>query len=479
MATLSLNTGTPGSRVRPAAAVGITLTIAVLGGLWLTPQFGVKAPLLFITLVGIILVLSRPQFGLYFLIFSIPLESVFILGEGVTWVRVIGTFVFGAWILHMLLGRKSWRDLLSSNILKPAILFSIFAFASLLWAEHSPSAVGIIPTIFQLLGLSLLVIGIVNTQERLEWVIRILIVSGIVASSITIHQFFVQGVDRAGRNVATQGINQTAVTLVVLIPLAFYLFRASKLPLWRLVGLSYIAVSSLAVIVTFSRASLIALPIVLALQVLAMGRDGRKGLFRIVFIGVIAVGMVYAIIPWQEVLDSTSTITGEFEETRATEPDRPVGRVGLWLGALDIFYDHPLLGTGIGNFGFQFEQRTRNIKTFFVGFLSPHSTFFGLLAELGLIGIFLWGWLHMAAFRNLRRGWRSTSRARHGLSLILVQAVIFSFVIYTLYSIESVTHIHKLFWVILGLTEAIRRIAIRQNQAASETAPQLSRQALL
>ena len=339
MATLSLSTGTPGSRVRPAAAVGITLTIAVLGGLWLTPQFGVKAPLLFIALVAIILVLARPQFGLYFLVFSIPLESVFILGDSLTWVRVIGTFVFGAWVLHMLLGRKSWGDLLSSNILIPAILFTIFAFASLLWAEHSPSAVGIIPTIFQLSALSLLVIGIVNSQERLDWVIRILILSGIIAASITVYQFFVQGLDRAGSEVAL-GINQTAVILVVLIPLAFYLFRASKLPLWRLVGLSYIVLSSLAVTITFSRASLIALPIVLALQILAMSRDGRRGLFRILFIGVISVGMVYAIVPWQEVLERSSTITGEFEDTRASDPDRPVGRVGIWLGALDIFEDH-------------------------------------------------------------------------------------------------------------------------------------------
>lgn len=476
MATLSLNTRTSGSRVGPAAIVGITLTIAVLGGLWLTPQFGIKAPLLFIFGLAIMLVLTRPVIGLYFLIFSIPLESVFILGDSVTWVRVIGTAVFGAWVLHMLLGRKSWRNLLSSNILIPALLFIIFSFASLLWAEQPPLSG--LSTIFQLLGLSLLVIGIVNSQKRLEWVIRILILSGTIAASITLHQYFVQGLDRAGREVAL-GINHTAVVLVVLIPLAFYLFRSSKLPLWRLVGLSYIAAASLAVIVTFSRASLIALPIVLAFQVLTMSRDGRRGLFQILFVGVVATGILYATVPWGEVLDRSSTITGEFEDTRTTDPDLAVGRVGIWLGALDIFKDHPLLGVGIGNFGIQFAERSKDVKTFFVGTLSPHSTFFGILAELGLIGIFLWGWLHMAAIRNLKIGWRNISRVRHGVSLILVQAIVFSFVIYALYSFESVTHIHKLFWVILGLTEATRHVALRQDQTASDTALQLNRQALL
>ena len=67
-----------------------------------------------------------------------------------------------------------------------------------------------------------------------------------------------------------------------------------------------------------------------------------------------------------------------------------------WLGAIEIFNDHPVLGVGYENYGqaflttYQFEVPQKWVQRVYTTLRSPHSSILGLLAELGLIGTAVW-----------------------------------------------------------------------------------------
>ena len=62
-------------------------------------------------------------------------------------------------------------------------------------------------------------------------------------------------------------------------------------------------------------------------------------------------------------------------------------RINIWKAAYAYFIDHPFFGIGIGNFGRRFYAQYETM------IIHPHNIYFGLLAEVGILGFmsfFLW-----------------------------------------------------------------------------------------
>ena len=441
------------------------------------PQYGVGALLVPVLAIAAIVAFASPVAGVLLLIATIPLDNLIVVGDQITWTRTIGLVVVFAWISRKLIRQESWTAVLFPNFLKPAFLFILLAGASILWAEHFPSTVEKLLTTVQLLGLSLLVVGIIDSWRRLEWALRVVILSGLFTSVLTIWQSFGQGFVRAGEGLAGN-VNQTAAVLVLLLPFGFHLLRMSPSRLWRLVGLAFVAIAPLAVILTFSRTSLVFLVVLLGLQMWDMFKERGKDRVVMVAVGVILGVVLLASAPWDKVLERGSSISPAIQGVRGEDNRLQSSRIHHWLGAVAIFNDYPLLGAGYGNFGYQFLDYQFSVSPKYVQRIygihdklrSPHSTFFGILAELGLVGTALWFWLLIAAFLDIRKSWTVSSRAPTSSQKGLVKAVFYSLLASTMFGFLIITHLDKLLWVLLGLSAVLRRLTDLPDERAAHEA---------
>ena len=169
--TTPLKIDLTGPYFRAFSFLGIALVGAVSIGLWLVPQFGIGPGLALIVVISASLTLVKPILGFGLLVFSIPIVSVLLVGEGVaapTLSRFIGIFVIGSWLLQKLIRRESWSDVLTANLLLPILLFALLVVASLLWVRDIESAAGQVLTVVQLAVLGLLTI----TKGKIRKLVR-------------------------------------------------------------------------------------------------------------------------------------------------------------------------------------------------------------------------------------------------------------------------------------------------------------------
>jgi len=461
--TSILLAGSPAAPLRSGFFIGLILTGVILERWLVGPLYDSSAFLWFGAGLATILIFGRPVVGICLLAFAVPLENLFVLGGAVTWVRAIGAIVFAAWVLQKLARRQSWSLILSSNLLKPSFVLVVFAFTSLLWAGHFNTSAEDVLTLASLFLLSVLIIDLVEGWHDIEWIVRLLILGGLTAGGLTIIQSFSPDISRAGDNIAG-GVNQIATIMVILIPLAFYLLRTSTSIVWKMVGLAYVVVAPIAVSLTVSRLSLMFLVLVLGGQLWLMLRNSGGNYIRTLIL-VSAAGFIFFVaVPWEEVTQRGSTVTDfALPITEAVATGEGESRLQLWLAAIAMFNDHPLIGIGYGNYGFQFA----NTYQFTVpqvsgrmlrGFKGSHSSFLGTLAELGIVGLLIWLWLFTAAFRNLARSMSKGFHADDRSRKYLIQAVLYSLAVYALYSFPSITHDHKLLWFLLSMTEVMNRL---------------------
>jgi len=409
-----------------------------------------------------ILVFLKPIRGAYVVALSIPIQSVLLLGGDVTLARGITVLAVFAWLLRILIMRDPIPPLLSSPLFKIVFLFALFAFASLLWAEHFSSAITEFLTTLQLIGLAVMVAGIVTSWTQLEWVFRFVVLGGIIAGIITVIQFLVIGDTRGGDNISGD-LNQTAMYLVVLVPLALYVMRSPNAGIWRLVGLGFLIVAPLAILGTVSRTAFLLLPLVALVGIWQMGRDGGRNLLYIILAGGGLGILLLTFAPWERVGERGATIGSALFPNDSTQED--TGRMHHWLGAIAIFSDYPVGGVGYGNFGYHFidyqhEVPAKYFEKTWQTFRSPHSTVLGTLSELGIVGMLLVIGILIAALRNLK----VPKAGRERLTLWAIQALQLALVTYALYSFVAVTDNNKLLWLLLGLTEVLRQLTINSSR---------------
>ena len=452
----------------------------------LVPEYGVNI-LLALAGIGVaVLVLVRPILAFYCVLVTIPLENVFVFGGGVTWVRIVGMVAFGVWLLPKMARRESWATVLSAKLLTPALLFTLFALSSTFWAQYPSVTFDRVLTLVRLLALSLMVVDLTVSWQRMEWLIKLLILGGLIALVLTISQFlgydFLVGpgtrssigptvILRAGASV-TGTVNETATILTVLLPFAFYLLRASTSRLWRLAGLLAIVLIPVAVLFSFSRASYLMLLPALGAQLWEMFKGDRGDRWRLLLIGLVVAIVLVATVPWEDVLARAAT-TSTFLDTFLGMEDDPntlsESRLHLWRIAAAIFRDHPLLGSGYGNYSYQslrYQFLVPGGARVFYTPRSPHSSILGLLADLGLVGIVLWIWLQAVVFRNLIGSWSASRGTHYRLQQAMVQATFYSFLVYTLYSIVTSTPADKSLWLLLGLSEVSQRLSQEHSEVA-------------
>ncbi|MHC4093654.1 MAG: O-antigen ligase family protein, partial [Planctomycetota bacterium] len=310
-------------------------------------------------------------------------------------------------------------------------------------------------------------IDTLDKWERAELCIRVLLAAALITSILVLWQYFVGGAIRAGDNLAG-GINSTAMLLVTLLPFAFYMIRSAQSHVWKLLGVSYFLIASLAVLLSFSRMSMLLLPIVVLSQYWLTIRRGRgRPWLAAATAGGMVVVLLYA--PWERLERRAETILPYLRSSVENPGGRAVTETSargyhLRVG-FAIFADHPVLGVGYRNYGeyyrrlYQFE--VEGSETYLNTIRSPHSSTVGIMADLGLVGLSLWLWLLGLGLYLSFRAWRTLRRVAHRSdSFFLVQAVTSAYLLQAIaYPWYTPNQDEKLFWMILALTIVMYRLS--------------------
>ncbi len=443
--------------------------VFVVGG-WLAVTASVPTAFLLGVLLGAGVIVYRPMLGVLFFAVTIPVENLVMFGDS-TLTRLMGMGVFAGWGVHKILYGESWRTLFQNPLMLPATLLIALAALSMLWAREPGITLAGTFQLLQMFALTLLLLDLLNAWTRVEQFVRVLVIGALTASAVTLFQFYVSGLDRAGSQVGG-GVNETSLMLLTLLPFAFYMLRSSQSAIWRLLGRISMVAGVGAIVVTFSRMSLLLLPPLLLTQYWETLRHRRgSGWLAVTTAGIVIVAMLN--VPWSLVERRASTILPYIEATMGdgagsgSEEGEMSARGYHLLIGLEIFADHPVLGVGYGNYGDYFlhdyQFQVEGMSKLFKSRRSPHSSNIGILADLGLVGLALWLYLLGVGLYAVFRAWRSMRGRGHGSDgFFLVQAVAYSYVLHAAaYTWYVPSQELKLFWIILSLTVVTHGLAMR------------------
>jgi hypothetical protein len=443
-------------------AVGVAggLLCALLSGL-LIATYGVQGLFVLAGGVFVVAVLRWPFLGLLIFAGSIAIENVLVVqgaGGTATGSRLLGMLVFGAWFLGKLVRRESIVPLLTSRLTLAAGLLFTFALGSVLWASFPFVARSASIQLAQLIGLAFITFDMARSWERLDMLVKALMVGATLAAFLTVQQAMFTGVRRAGDSISG-GINQTATLLVTMLPLAFYLLRSRTSTAWRLLGVTYIAVAATAVILTYSRMNLLVLPVILSFLTFH-ALLGRRGRVPILITALIGIGIGLYTIPVNRLQARLDTILPYIEGTVGSDDSgilEPSGRGYHLRLALAIARDKPLVGGGFRNYGHLFRDEYQYVVPgagrIFYSVRSPHSSHMGMLADLGAIGFGLWlTVLFGAGLIPAIRAWRRNTRDPDGTPFLASQALTYALGLQIfVYGWYDTIDRHKLVWILLGL----------------------------
>lgn len=190
---------------------------------------------------------------------------------------------------------------------------------------------------------------------------------------------------------------------------------------WWLVAL----VMGTAVALSGSRGGVIAVGIELLLIAFAAAAlRGRRAVMALGVAVVLIFGAV-TILGRGEVLERYKQSLGF---PRLHQEEASALRIQAWRGSLEIFRQHPIIGSGLDTFVTHFPA-VRSFSTDKV-WTHPHNDYLQFLAETGLVGAGLAGWILFAGAREAWRNVRRTHGTASGALLIGIACACIGFMVH-------------------------------------------------
>ncbi len=249
--------------------------------------------------------------------------------------------------------------------------------------------------------------------------------TGLVAA----YQYFF--LEPGARATAFIGAPNRLGTLLLIFGLlgVFFLLDRAKNRKWALIPYGIIVLTALGT--SLSRGAWLGTAGGLVL-VLFHKKSGKKLPFVILTIFVLA-GLLFFLQPqWHERFLSIFDLQGNMV------------RINLWNAAYRIFQDHPLIGTGLGNFPAVFpdymEGPVKNTHP------TPHNLFFNILSDTGLVGLAVFIWFAAKVSAMALFLWRYGDLFEAGVVITLAALFINELFTHNLYTVQ----IGGIIWFLLG-----------------------------
>jgi O-antigen ligase len=264
-----------------------------------------------------------------------------------------------------------------------AVMFTPFA------VSPGESAAMLSEVFIKAVTIFILIIGVVNTRERLRAMIKLTALCGTAMAVFAIKNYATGNFTMKGDRI--EGLvggmfgnpNDLAAALNMLIPLAVTLALMSSRrarPLYAVCALLLFG----GVLVTFSRAGFITLAAASGVMLWKFGRGSRSSLALATLVAVVLLFSVFSDAyrsRLMTILEPNSDASGSAQE-----------RVDLLERGLDLSLRHPIIGVGMGNFHiYSIHEKV------------AHNGYVETAAELGMIGLLAYLIIILAPLRGLAK----------------------------------------------------------------------------
>jgi O-antigen ligase len=322
---------------------------------------------------------DRLAFGLLLaFVFTIPWEKSVWVPEIGSIARLIGLCAFAAGALAAVLRRNLRRP---NAVLLLAGLFVAWSAATWFWSLDPPATVRRIHTFVELFAMLWLIWEFCREPVRPRQLMQAYVLGAVAASSIAFWRY-IHHHQTYYLRYAASGFdpNDFGLVLALAIPLALYLSLNERTAL-RWVWLAIVPVAIAAVLLTASRAALIAT--FAAFTFAALAWRSASPAFRAVSLALVA-ALALSLVRFAPAPQRTRLATIPNELTRGTLHDR----TRIWKTGLKVLKQHPILGVGSSAYPKAVEPWLGTPKV--AGFqYVAHNTFLSVLVECGFIGLLI------------------------------------------------------------------------------------------
>jgi O-antigen ligase len=343
---------------------------------------------------------SRRPFIFYLVwafVVSIPVENQLLIpGIGLVG-KLFGIVVATVWLLHVLATGRV-RKLERFHVAMLALV--VWSFASLLWSSDQSATIQYVVTMAQLFILALVVWDVATTFDRVSALLQAFVLGAMIGVLQVLSVFVRSGVAGFFRSRATvTGFNPNDVALIfaLAVPMALFLAtsRKTSMPV-RVLNFAYVAGACLAIPLTGSRSGVGA-----GLALLLVGAVRAVSVRSVKALGgaLVAVGLIIGV---SHSLPSF-TLARLQQGIPLVESGNFSARGAIWGEALRVGWEHPIGGVGAGAFalvdplyrscdgsGYSLLQGTTQSSC--TG-AAAHDVFLSEFAELGFVGLLLFGWV--------------------------------------------------------------------------------------
>jgi hypothetical protein len=463
------------------------ILIAMAGATLATSLF--YTPLPFVALIAAPLgfyFLSRPYELLLLMVFLIPFNFAFTVGPIPVAVELLKVFV---WIPFLIQRQFHNSPLRTSKYNKffavwfVILLLSLFRSTTLLYTIKEVVRLG------SSLGLCYLVLNLVDTNEKVFQIFRVLTFSTFLVAFYGFYQFAIQDYGALfwivnprldtnfapGRYTFWEWRNRIISTLTSEMELGHYFNMCIPVGvvLWltegrRRIGSKWfvmVLAMLTGLLLTFTFGAWLALAATTAIFVLLLDKKRRLGMIvaGVSVLAIVTLALVYGPLSSFVVSKFMGTGVGSFAWDVFT-------RLDAWTFAVQTWWGHPLLGVGVGNYqSIEFSHQLV-ASPWGEGGSTPHETYLYILAVGGLIGF---STMLMIFFGNIRNSFRMGKHPELGLvALGLAFALIVNMIGW--FSDDSTfvgPHTGYLLWLFVGLSEAVYNLvpAFSPNLSGSTT----------
>jgi len=283
---------------------------------------------------------------------------------------------------------NAWRN----PIFKTWIIFIITMVLGLFGSLDRGLTFTIIQAIAKYLIVIAIMVKIIDSESRLDFIIKIYSFCGVAMAGSTILNYS-SGINFKSSlrgSAVESGIfadpNDLALFLNTTLPFLFYFYYKSKN---RTLPLLAIIIVELAVVLTYSRGGFLGSCVVL-LSVSYFRKSERGRILKLILLGFI----LFVFFAPEEYKERLSTIFVESKVDQQT--GKYPGRMQAWIELLPKGMERPVLGCGAGCSVYLAGNRDNG------DWVLVHNTFLQAFLEMGFIGFFSYIFLYVIPFRQYR-----------------------------------------------------------------------------
>lgn len=370
-------------------------------------------------------------------------------GGDLSVVKVVGAILTLAWISRVIDRQTGVRVIIWERpwLAAAAAAFAVWGVASVVWATSTSDTTYAAVRLVQLVLLFFVVYSAVSTMRHL----RLVVWAFLSGAFVTTVYGLTRGLSAGSTGRLIGGLadpNFLAAAIVAAIVLTVVMIAATRG--WqRAVLAAYLAVFLPSLFFTGSRGGLAALGVAIVAAMILGGPARGQLVALALVVGAVTVSY-YAILAPAAVRDRVTSISAQDS----------AGRIDQYKIALQIFHDQPLQGVALGNYTIVQPDYITSTTSFFdvsslIEGVPIHNVYLSVLAELGLLGVFLLLAVIGSSLALGVVGYRQRARAGDREGELLCRGVVIATAAFLVAYAFLPGLYDKQLWLVLGLSASL------------------------